>query len=534
MKKILSIIFAVFAALTSVIPAFADVGPPPFMEFTVYVSKPQGTFTYDMDWDDETGTSSMKKLPVYIPYGTQLTVNGYYEMDGEEYGSVHYNNDFCYVKMSDVTFNNPVVGVDKATKLQQSQRYAVIVKNGAAVYNGPGFLYEMLSEKIPYGTEFECEYVDYEYDTMWAYVSVNGISGWIYVSGYDFGENNDVAKVIGENTNLTGKALVVAKGTELKESLDFDSKTLVKDIPAGTEFTFKYYHGFGRTVKVFVEYKGQKGWLVTSDRFTDNGVLAGTKGGAYILADKLPVYDKIPSDKNAEKVGEIKGNVSIAADYRYIEEDYTAKEYTSYEFCRISIDGKNYWISGSDDELTYAEGISEYKVTAANGLQMYAEPSENSKKLNVIPKGTTVKGSYWEYDEKDWRFVEYKGVGGWVIEQAGGLEYIRDTEKYPTTPLSASKAEFVSAKPVNATEKTTVKNETETTASTTAAGPETTIPAPAELTTAPETTADAVTEPATAPASPKTIVIACVAGAAVIAVTAAVTITLINKKKKER
>ncbi len=539
MKRLISVLFAVFLALSAVVSAFADAGPPPFKEFTVYVSNPLGAAACDYHWNEETEKSEMIRLSFTVPYGTELTVTGHYDLNGEEYGSVRYNKQYFYVKLSDVTFNNPVVGIEEGDKLGVKRRLAVIDKNGAQVYNGPGFFYEKVSEKIPYGTEFDFEYVDFLYDTSWAYVSVSGISGWVYINGNGFGEDVDVAYVVTENDSFTGKVLIVSEGTEITRELTNVSEKLDIKIPVGTELAFKYYYG-NYIYKVFVEYNGQKGWMTAKESDADSAAIMGEKGGVYILADKLSVYDKPPVDSSSKKVGEIKGNSSLAVDYRYFVEDFSQSGYVSYDFCRISIDGKNYWISETNGEMIYTDCVSEFKIIAANGVQMYSGPSRSSEKLSVIPKGTTVNGSYWKYsDDNDWRFVEYNGVGGWIIEN-DNIEYIDGTEK-SAGALLASKAEFVKEKPVSTTKKAaaTTQKPTETVKTeniTTTAVPvsETTVAPPAELTTVSDTSSVSATEQAENSSSPKTIIIVCVAGAAVIALTAAVTITLVNKKKKER
>lgn len=277
-----------------------------------------------------------------------------------------------------------------------------------------------------------------------------------------------------------------------------------------------------------VTANGKTGWISSAD----DGVLISyidvhPEGTAYLF-EEMPVYSEAGkiTDKPVFYVPADAEVLCIKSFEIYDYDNDTDEVMKNEGWYYIDFNGKTGWIC--DDRLidSYADSRlsadifdrDEIKyVTWANIHESY---SRASGIVGQISEDTAVRKIYsysvgMEDGNSDdgfgYEYIEYNGIKGWVdknsIHYEGGYARIlEEREEYS----ALSEEEF----DVKFREQINKLNE--------------------EL-TEPETTEPESTEthkPEESTASPKTLIIGCVAGGAVLALTAFVVILLINKKKK--
>lgn len=143
----------------------ANSGIPVIDEYEALVSNKDGAFIYD--WKG-------KLTEKIIEYNKKIYIYDEYQLSDGYYGNFGCLEDNCdthgLVKLSDIIKINEEYSLNKAQKLEKENEVMVSDKNGAVLYKGPSFGYQVVSEAIPYKTVLKYQYKD----GVWVYTSYNG------------------------------------------------------------------------------------------------------------------------------------------------------------------------------------------------------------------------------------------------------------------------------------------------------------------------------------------------------------------------
>lgn len=529
MKRIIAVVLSAVLALCAFVPAFADMDGPSFANFDVIVTNPLGTYMYNYNMDEVKG---------YLIKDTVVTINGEYEFEDEEYYSIEYNENHGYIKVADTALTEETFPPERGVKLEKETK-SIVISDGLYMHKGPSEKFEKVGEKIAVGTVLTYQYVDNGFNPPWAYVTYKGVSGWVYV--YEYGESYYCATPFEEDTEYTGSLYVVLEGvrlTDMPENPEYEQwreeadrtgvKYVTKEIPVGTKLELAdYYYKNAKSIWVYTEYNGVKGWLETDTYYNGamyNATATGMSGAYYVWQeDGLPVYSKA-GDTSSEIIGKLEKGTFVETNYIAInekviqeDEDYTdgIDVETIWEYASwygVEIDGKQGWIfinHNTDDKSAVSAGDIRLNKTKNKEINLRKEVAKDSEAIAVIPAGSDI--ITLGYGD-ECILVDYEGKLGFIPEDS---IVEKDWEEYEADNYSADdyfagrKAEETTLPETTAQPTTQAVSETQTEAET-------------------ETTEKAEANGFT----PAQIAIFCGAGAVILALTAAVTIILINKKKK--
>ena len=542
MKKITALFCAVCMALLLSVPAFADGRGPAFTEYEVVCTK--DTTYYEENWDADT----MEKAGTF-PAGTTLTVTYEYEQKDTLYGNVVIHSgeetEWVYIRLSDVQIKNKTYLPKKSEKLPHAYSVQVIGKGGIPMYAGPNQKYDVV-KTIPHGAKLTYEYGNDtdEYFCTWVYVTHMGKSGWIYV--YPSDTKNGVAQLPadGEKAEVWAlkdgvsvysgisygnidEALLVDFDPDYVEGLQEEPDRVIGTLKSGQKYTYRYKHEseFG-VCWYYVTVGLRSGWVYGSN---DTSALATSVSGdaedKYLLYKpaKVQLYTSVNSTADPVTVS-IARNTPMNPEYMV---------YADGHYYYETIQGKTGWYNYSD--------ISEccvHKVDAEEVSEYYSEKNENTKPAPIyddilskdktigsIPVGGSFKllyvGGYetGNEDEDNWEwndiyYVRCGSVTGWVetadVEDPD-VDASYDEEEALTENVSQPQDEEVWEDDEALAEEEMDEAEDKEDAFV-------------------EDTNDAA--PARSGMSAWQIVLVCVCGGAVLALTAAVTLLLIRRKRK--
>lgn len=526
-KKMLCFALALIVICSLSLTAFADMEGPYFEEFEITVDNPDGIQLYRSDWNRETLITTMKKIAV-IPNGTKLTITGDYMAGGVSYLYTTYGDEYGYIKASDVRIDNKdVVKPTKDDKVDEKFRVITINPDGAKLRSGPSNAHPEVAT-VPAGTEFEIEYVIGGWGA-WAYVTYNGTSGWLHF--YEYEDSYDCINLKEE----PGKLMVVDNATYLTKTPDTNSPKVTEAIPYGTVLSYKHIYHEAKADIAYVEYNGIKGWLRTRDAFSE-GTAYHNKGSILIInPDGLNVYsDAKDSDKVLCK---IPYNTIVPCEYVLYNDGAQDGEISDYRY--VSYNGMKGWIRlvcAVDDAQSIASYIVNKVKVTQKSIPVYSEISTGSSVIYNLKRDDIVykvSDKYIEPDD-DWSLIYNGEYLGWVLDKDNNWDYIEEIEKYQLPecimkigePIPDAEPEFKegydNALPapsnlsIKDTEKVTEKTTEETSVSATAQAEN----QPTDNTVAEKTI------------SPMMIAGLCVGAAVIGAVTAAVIIVIVIKKRK--
>lgn len=533
MKRIIAVFISAVLALCACVPAFADMDGPAFTNFDVVVTNILGTYMFDYGLDGVNG---------FLPKDTVVTINGEYEIEGEEYYSIKYNDKYGYIKVSDTALTEEVYAPEKGYKLEEETK-SIVISKGLYMYKGPSEKFENMGVEIPVGTVLTYQYANAEYNAPWAYVTYNGVSGWVYV--YEYGEAYYCATPFEDDSIYSGDLYVVLEGvrlTDIPENPEYEQyrseeektgvKYVSKEIPVGTRLEFAdYYYKNAKSIWVYTEYNGVKGWVETD---TDgngglyNNTAIGMDGSYYVWQkDGVPVYGKA-GDTSSEVIGKLEKGEFVQTKYaahniEVLDVDdnpndsmYNETMIVHKSWYGIEFDGEIGWIySNFTDKDEGYVSLRQWNFGPTNTVNkevvLYSEMDKNSEVIATVPASSVVIAIA---ETEDYVLVDYDGKTGYL---AVGSLVEKDWEEYESDNYSFE--DYFSG---TKAEETTLP---EATTATQVAEEITESQSDAETTAATEETKSEGFTPAQ-------IAIFCGAAAVVIALTAAVTIVLVNKKKK--
>lgn len=242
MKKYFIFLLIMFMFLPNLVLAKGE--PPVYINYKVKVTNKDGITL-------KTGTTSEDKN-IKIPYDTVLEITYEYEENGKLYGNVEYDNNIGMIEISDVELLDKEINLDKYKTEVENKIY--VFDKGVYLYNGPSKAYGIVNNtEIPVGTVLTYTYGD----EAWAYVTYNGLKGWIYVYTYD---NVIYEKGAHVAISYDNKKIYTLKNIELIDSPLTNNKKNIT-IPELVTATYKYvYSPEPLTLYYYIKYEDKEGW----------------------------------------------------------------------------------------------------------------------------------------------------------------------------------------------------------------------------------------------------------------------------------
>ena len=539
MKRIISIIIAVLTMLTAFVPAFADGGGPVYVSFEAVVTDRLGAAVYDPNWDF--GSNAVMVITgERVPYDAVCEITGEYSVGGEQYYYVVYEEKeiYGYVKESDVKNVSDSVSYTKDDKLDQPIN--IMVLEDTYLRKGYSKMFDTVGNVIKAGTKLTINYMVGDlYFTSWGYVSYNGTEGWIDLRTNE--EDCPVAFSVSDKNNIPSEIYVVEDEVKLTLNPEYDESEkenafVSGTIPKGTKLTPKFYKRDYFRFYFYTEYEGIKGWLtyaddIFGDEKWDNKIAIKRTEEFVVMAKNIPVYEEC-GNESSNVLGVVKKNTIIQTYFTYANRRFLNGDPVDgyVDWYAVKINGKQGWIPVEDygTELFYAYNVPKLRVTKSTAI-IYENGDLNSRQKGVIPIGKEVLSFA---SDDTYRFVDYNGIRGWVNYKAFE-DYDYDIHwkvsydeyfdgKYTPEYLYELRTGEKPMTDIATEPETTVEKETEV---------------ESVQTTQAETTEETVTEKAeeakSASMTPVQITFSCIAGALILAATAAVSIVFIKKKKAE-
>ena len=527
MKKLLAILFAAIICFGLAAPAFADAGGPMIRSVDCTVTKPDGATFYYFNYDENDENELLTKT---IPYKTVVTVTAEYDpswlvsqnniFEGKKIGGVYYKGEYGYIDLSEVTIADGEFSLNDAQKMSHPVTYTVTDKNGLVMYSGPSQVFDVV-QTIPDGAQIKLTHKDIGEEgnnaDSFFYTEYNGKGGWIFK--YSDTMAFFLLRKLDKYSEYTGKIKVVGKGFRLvdifKEKKDaegyYDGYAEIGGvIPVGTELTFDSYYDMGDYAPV--EYNGVKGYVDINPSPNDAPTVITYINDSIMTLDDCDVYSAF--DDFASKTGETVPEYTVLpvkAFSRYSVDD--GDKWENYEWFLVEYEGKEVWLCDDDIPLFWRNSDygSYYKIKGASAeLLKTAEPDSGA--ACTVSKEDVLKVFAYKYHEDtdiSMQYVEVVGSdkAGWINEENTRYlnGYSEPVEEEEAPPESAEETEAVDIKSGESNEAAGALD---------AANP-----------------ASAIEKVAN---SSNRMIIICVAAAAIIALTAGVSIALIKKKKGDK
>ncbi|MCQ2480570.1 MAG: GW dipeptide domain-containing protein [Clostridia bacterium] len=473
MKKLTSVFISLLIILSLTITAFADVGGPSFNPYDVVVTAENGITASPSDSDEE---------KIVIPKGSIITVSGGYVFGDESVLFGLYDGRYVSFEEND-GIELAVTSVDgsKAKKLDESYTIRIIAKDGMAIYSGPDYHYEIISN-IPYGADITIDKVDNTNEPSWAYISYNGTDGWISI--YPYSEDYDFAQVVNGRRNIYDGAYSRGNIVLIRDYIyllnnpgnDYDSAKKV-DIPAGTVIDYSLYALKPKSDLYYIEYQGNSGWafltsyeggpeatfaesFVTECIITENSNLYKAENGKLVKTDKTISAGKELKTAYAYYSDGGWYGINFGGDLYWFSIAYCAEKHSeSYELLAVDTNG----ITASDSISNGGKADKEIVIKAddvikpvyetgdkygfiADGQLYWADSTENkfadednttiiicentygytqpkaSSDIRKIPANEIFRADFsvYEYNDTDsvtWYRVNYNGENVWVKDK---------------------------------------------------------------------------------------------------------------------
>ena len=219
-----------------------------------------------------------------IPEGTVLTILFEYEKDGVMWGFTEYgdNHQQGYINLADVSNGDTIPEeAGRINSLSDLKHFIVVAEDGVNVYAGPGYAYNVLFT-VPRGERLSGRY----YMGSWEYLRYGGSGGWVLTEIIDF-----QPEVVMYSETAEPITVWTMAETEISDIPWFNGGNIVGTVPANMKFESNQ-HSFPYC---YVTYEGQSGWIKYSDSPTavgeGNHIYKATDDGTLCLYDFPSDYD---------------------------------------------------------------------------------------------------------------------------------------------------------------------------------------------------------------------------------------------------
>ena len=391
MKRIFAVLLAILLCVPACFPVFADIGGPEFTNYKVTLKA--DTPYYASEYDRTSSRSYFVQIGT-IPAGTELTITGEYETDGELYGYFSNTNaagiSFTgYLRVRDLQ-TEPIEPFPATSGYKQSipVRLRVGDPNGAVMYAGPSLLYAQICV-IPQGTELTVDILDQPGYSIaqWMYVMYDGKAGWTKC-WLELGVDYPMQELLPEGK--TGTLWVVRDGAVLKDK-DWNE---VIAVPKGTKLTFDSFNRMPKSRAYYVTYQGKSGILWESYESADNYIACKLRDADTITAvvkkDFSETLYAVPD--RTHPISTVSYHSGDTLQYTYpfygCQEDDISLEYW---YC-TSVNGKTGWVMAPWDTLDFSNAESDESYIA----DVFKSESSTPTEVPVPPTTTEAQSSAGE------------------------------------------------------------------------------------------------------------------------------------------
>ena len=376
-----------------------------------------------------------------IPYNTKIHVYDEYDDGTASACYIEYADD-CYA--GDERFNISIKDIavlkkeiipkdlekvsNQGTSIDLvNSKILVANKSGIKLRKGPAEAYGFYDKKVPYKTILSFKYAinrsgpHDSWSYSWFYVDSDGYKGWI---------DGDICVLV-NNPVLTFKEISISddNGNTIKIPSETVLDTVYYNYP--TSFVnYKEILGKVDTEKLYIGYKSKLGYILTtkSTEIKSNGkaITAIPKGEKIkiVYANKDDEY----SDSEHHSTGPI--CLSDSECYYYIEYNGAKGFISSDDVISLYYEDKEK-ITKFDKDLEvysvdyyYGEGLNE-GVTLESYSKKYKTTEVIPANTNVTVYMSNILGEYGTYRSYSISLVKYKNIVGWVINSINNNDDIK-------------------------------------------------------------------------------------------------------------
>lgn len=404
MRKILFLITIMVGTVLSIQIVKADMGAPSISPYEVRVTKTEGT------------TLTNEEKNTKAPYDTILKVNYEYLENGIMFGEVEWNKEIYMVKLSDTEV---IKQEERNPQNFDREEMKYVYKEGAYLYKGPSKIYGKVDGEImiPVGAKIKVSIRNE--DEIWAYVTYEGVSGWIYYYKYDdhspYQEKTSLLSVIDEE-----KEIPFITSKEIKITKNFQTEEIITTIPNNlkTSAKFKYYYNPNPHTKYYyISWNGVEGWIQNENY---QAIGYEIKNATLYSIKEIDIYQSdfqtktnhtIPANTEVDIL--YMNNIWYYISYKGIE-GYV-KEYNE------ETESKNFLPSTNTDQF-YLENINHNnnytEAILKNDIQIYKEIN-GVKTDNILTSGEKIKIKYAYYHYQNgfnnvWEYIIADNLSGWI------------------------------------------------------------------------------------------------------------------------
>jgi len=361
MKRFFILVIMVFS-LVGVMTAniYADMDAPMVKPYKAIIVNLDG-----VELTDYKGDVKQK-----LDYGTEVTINYEYMIDGQLYGNVLIGeDDVGRVKLSDIKLfdENAKIDVDYNNPFN----LRILAKDVVKIHKGPAEAYPILGN-IPYNVDI-VGYKMSETESPWYCVEYNGNKGWICSLDGAIGVVKEETSIyltseetkIYKNSDMQEVVIVIPANTKVNSNIDID--------PWSWKEYVEYNGVWGFVDREQIAFEGYEKWKVPY-----NGVK---------LFKTAYIYDN-EYDETAKKCEVLIENIPVGTEliveYEYHRRYDNGWIYTSYN-------GKKGWVYISDiapvEETLATNATIDEKEIKALGNSVDKDREENEKNLD---EGTSI------------------------------------------------------------------------------------------------------------------------------------------------
>jgi len=300
MKKLFNILIMV--SLLMVINVKADMGPPIFPTLEFEVTNPDGAKCYDYE---------LLKVSKTYAYGSvvETTEENPYSDELSNYYSIEFKTDnyyeTCFIKRSDLSIKQDDYKVDEEAIEKNNSHYQIWALEDVKIYSGPSTNFYKELATLPKDTKLEPMFYLPEF---WYYIEYNGVKGYV----------SSEKEAIVNNRYAEGEYFTTLDSDMYERPLSIDEneeyKTLTT-VPANT--SIKNYWETDYYQFIYFEYNGTYGFL------NNVGFATNCAGSKIKAINGLTVYDNLGAKRL--KLGTIPKDKEYDVTYCY--EQYSDRGY---------------------------------------------------------------------------------------------------------------------------------------------------------------------------------------------------------------
>lgn len=386
----------------------ADAGGPIFSEYNVRVSNKNGTDLVYFDYQN----NNKEVVKKHLNYD-DVVLGIIYEdvINGENYG--YSNNSDGYVKLKDViAFGD--IDFDKLKENGYKPGKLYVYKKGAYLYKGPSKVYGKVEGEIelPVGTTIEYTYRD----DLFAYVTYNNVSGWVYIYQPLSVEVSGPYKEGSSTANIEYGKLITIEDTVIYD--DPVNNELVGTIPKDITLNYKYIYDYGLINKYYyVEYKGISGWVKNVAIYEKNRTIFTNLNEITICKDRV-------LEKCSNPLGTI-------PKLQIIDVKYTSPGFDRWFY--VEYNGISGWVY-SDSYESSIEVSYKVKYLLKKSVNYYTDIYGDITDKILEPKEIITDYVLWDNNDTSsdmrWVYVNDGNEKGWIKVNSNDLEYINYIEEH--------------------------------------------------------------------------------------------------------